>query len=474
MTRVVLALADVGLAIPIQEGLERLGRDVRWLAEAASGPPPGLTPGPDVVLVDGDGDAAKVAAAVAAWRRLDPPPGILALGLTAGAAATAGAARVALVSPGVSPVELAAAIDGAARMRLAAGLSPGLARRALGLPAGASDRDVLAAARTVDVELARAALRWHAFDYVTATGAIPELRAARALIVPEIETLPQLSGVRTLQSVVKAGPLDPYATARLLWALASVGAIEFSPEPIDRSTPARRGLAELRAHLAARHERLRRATFYDVLEVTPAAETEDIMTAVALLERRFGVATITGFDLGDRAALASPAWEQVERAKKVLLDIAARGRYNDWLRDHWSEVTTSWAIDAAAARAAAEAYARAQHALAKGDPHRALSEAAAAARQHPGHPDYETGLAWTRYRVDVIGGADAAASARRERAAATAATCGTRPWPRALVALALLCLADRDPDAARWHLREVLEIDPQSPAARQLMTRLGG
>ncbi|MBK9030704.1 MAG: tetratricopeptide repeat protein [Myxococcales bacterium] len=74
----------------------------------------------------------------------------------------------------------------------------------------------------------------------------------------------------------------------------------------------------------------------------------------------------------------------------------------------------------------------------------------------------------------MIGGADAAAAARRERLAATRATRGVRPWPRAMVALALLCVADRDVDSARWHLREVLAIDPTSPAARQLMTRLGG
>jgi len=195
---------------------------------------------------------------------------------------------------------------------------------------------------------------------------------------------------------------------------------------------------------------------------------------VALLERRYGFGATTSADLGDCAALAGPCWDQIERAKKVLIELPSRGRYNDWLRDHWSEIRTSWAIDAAATRAAAEAYARAQHALAAGDPHRALSEAAAAARHQPGHPDYETGLAWARYRVEVIGGADAAAAARRERQVATLATLGTRPWPRALVALALLCIADRDADSARWHLREVLTIDPASPAARQLMTRLGG
>ena len=50
---------------------------------------------------------------------------------------------------------------------------------------------------------------------------------------------------------------------------------------------------------------------------------------------------------------------------------------------------------------------------------------------------------------------------------------GCRPWPRALVALALLCAAAGDVEAARWHLRVALEIDPTVPAAAQLAQRLG-
>lgn len=472
MTRVVLALADVGLGIPLQEALERRGFAVRWLPDAAAGPPASLADPPDVVALDADGEEEALLAAVEAWRALDPPPGIVGLGLTATAPARALAARIALCSPGADAGELADALADAAALRLAGAMSPGLARRALGLPPDAADADVIAAAREVDVELARAALRWHAASYTTATDRIAALRAARALIVPEIEQLAHLSGDRTLQTVVQSGPLDPYAAARLVWALASIGAVTFTPEPIDRATPARRALAELRDHLRARTERLAGATFYDVLEVTPAAELEEIVRAVERLDRRYGPAHTHGFDLGDCAALPAPCWDQVERARKVLADLAARGRYNDWLREHWREIRTRWAIDRNAAAAAAAAFARAQQALAKGDVHRALSESAVAARHHPGHPDYETGLAWARYRVDVIGGADPAAAARRERAVATAATLGCRPWPRALVALALLCVADRDPEAARWHLREVLAIDPQQPAARQLLARL--
>lgn len=473
--RVVLALADVGLGIPLQEALERLGHDVRWTPAAAAGPPADLDGAPDVVALDADEDRDAVLAAVAAWRTLDPPPGLVGLGQTAGAPGNARAARIALCSPSASPAELADALADAAALRLAAGLAPGLIRRALGLPAAAADGAVIAAARAADVDLARAALRWHAHAYATADAArVAALREARALVVPEIEQLAHLSGNRTLQTAVQAGPLDPHDAARLLWALASIGAVIFTPEPIDAAIPERRALAELRGHLAARSERLVRATLYDVLELTPAADADAINAAAARLARRYGLAHTSRFDLGDRAALAAPCWDQIERARRLLADPAARARYHGWLRTHWAELRTTWAIDAAAASAAAAAFARAQEALAGGDVHRALSETAIAARHHPGHPDYETGLAWALYRVDVIGGADDATAARRERAVATEATRGFGPWPRALVALALLCVADRDAEAARWHLREALAVDPQQRAARQLIARLGG
>jgi Tfp pilus assembly protein PilF len=40
--------------------------------------------------------------------------------------------------------------------------------------------------------------------------------------------------------------------------------------------------------------------------------------------------------------------------------------------------------------------------------------------------------------------------------------------------MAMLCAADQDPDEARAHLREALECDPNLPAARKLLARLGG
>jgi hypothetical protein len=230
-----------------------------------------------------------------------------------------------------------------------------------------------------------------------------------------------------------------------------------------------------RNHLRARQARLERSTFYDVLEVTPAAEAEDIEQGYELVARRYAPTVLGALDLGDLAGLVDPMWQQLEKARAVMHDIAARGRYNDWLRTKWSEVRTRWAIETGAQQQAIEAWGRGQRALGDGDVHRAVGELAAAARNHPGHPDYEANLAWARFRV-AIGrdDADRGELARRERGNAEAAMAGTRPWPRANVALALLCAADNDPDSARWHLAEALAIDPALPAAQQLMARLSG
>jgi hypothetical protein len=246
-----------------------------------------------------------------------------------------------------------------------------------------------------------------------------------------------------------------------------------TPEPYDLATPQRRALAMARNHLKARQARIERGTFYDILEMTPTAGDDEIDRGYELVGRRYAPPVLGAFDLSDLAPLVEPMWQQVEKARNVMHDIAARGRYNDWLRGRWSEIRSVWAIEGAAAQAAAEAWQRGQRALGEGDVHRAVGELAAAARNHPGQPEYEANLAWARFRV-AIGreDADRAALARRERATAEAAMWGTRPWPRANVALALLCAADSDAESARWHLSEALSVDPNLPAAQQLMQRL--
>lgn len=472
--RLLLAFDDVGLGIPLQEALERLGHEVHWRPDTARGPTATLGLVPDVVLLSADAAAADLPEIADQWRHLDPAPGLIALGVRPDLAHHATAARVAYLASTAAPAELDRAAAEAERLRFTTGLSLGLARRALQLPADANVPAVIAAARGLDAELARSALRWHAQHYVTATSMVDDLRSVRALIVPEIEQLAHMNGAATVQTVVRQGPLDGYGAARLIWVLASIGTVTLTAEPPDAATPARRAVVELRAHLRARQKRLARGTFYDVLEVTSLADPEDLAAAVRVLEWRYGPARIARLDLGDAAPLAAPAWDLVERARKTLGNMAARGRYNDWLRERWGDLVTCWALDGLTARTASEAFGRGQQALADGDVHRALSEMATAARHHPGHPDYETGLAWTRYRVATSSGQDPAGVARRERAHAERATAGTRPWPRALLALALLCVADGDHEAARWHLREALAVDPGSPAARRLMARLGG
>jgi len=262
-------------------------------------------------------------------------------------------------------------------------------------------------------------------------------------------------------------------TARLLWALGSLGAIDLTPEVRDDATPQRRGLAELRAHLRARAVRLERSTFYDVLEITPLAEIEDIEAAYQSVALRFAPDVLATYDLAELAAQTEPMWTLVEKARTVLVDHPQRGRYHDWLRQKLPELRTVWAIDPGAVETAAAAFARGQRNLGDGDAHKAMGDLAAACRHFPGHPDYESSLAWARYRVQVASGRDRVEAAVAERRTLEQLLLGCRPWPRALVALALLCAAGGDVDAARWHLRVSLAVDPTAPAAVQLAQRLG-
>ncbi len=470
MLQVVLAFTDVGLAVALQAALE--GLEVAWRAELARGPGNMCPDPPDIVVLDLDRAGPILDGAVAAWRALDPPPALLGVVADPRNLPDATALRLPTVAASADGPALLAALAVAARLRFSAAMSPVLASHALALPADADEEAIIVAGRAADAELVHAALRWHAQDYITGLRG-GDARLRQLLTAPEQAQLAHVGGHRTVQSVVRAGPLDGIGAARLLWTLGSIGAIAFSPAPLDRAIPARHRVAELRDHLAARTERLAQSTFYDVLEVTPQAQPDELDRAFRLLHWRYGPEATGAVDLGDRTALATPCWEQIVRARQVLADGAARGRYHDWLRPRMRDLRTTWAIDAASAQAAAEAHARGHQALTAGEPHRAVSELAVAARCHPGHPDYEVSLAWARYRVEVAAGRGQPEVAGRERVIAEAAITGVRPWPRALVTVALLCTAEADPDSARWYLREALAIDPSSTAARTLLARLG-
>ena len=283
-----------------------------------------------------------------------------------------------------------------------------------------------------------------------------------------------LDGTLTLQTMLRRTSLDAYQALRVLWALACVGAVALTPEPHDVATIPRRLLVDIRSHLRARANRLMASTFYDVLEIPPAAEQAEIEAAFQLVARRYAPPILAQYDLSDLASQVQPQWDVTEKARAVLLDNAARGRYHDWIREKGAALRTIWAVPAAQSRQAAEAFGRGQKALGDGDVHKAMSELAAACRAQPGHPEYETNLAWARYRVEVNAGKDRDTVARRERATVEDTLWGLRPWPRALLALAMLCAACSDPDAARWYLRQALEVDPTMPAGLQLWQRLAG
>lgn len=475
VTSVLIALADVGLCVQLEEQLAHSGLAVRWDASRVDGPIG--TDSADVVIVDADRLRGRLAETVDAWRGLPNTPGVLAIGSSPAARDNAPRARITLIAPTARVTTIVAAIHDAASLRLAAGMSWPLLRAALALPDAANDRDAwqitLTAARDIDLELPRAALRWHVHDYATPTAMLEELRAERVLTVPELETVAQLDGTLTVQRLVKLGPLDPMRTAKLLWTLASMGAIELTPDVFDTTTPGRRALAEIRAHLRGRAARLERSTFYDVLEITPLAEIDDIEAAYQRVALRFAPDVLATYDLAELASMIEPTWQLVEKARSVLVDHAQRGRYHDWLRRNLPDLRTVWAIDPTAAQSAAAAFARGQRSLGEGDVHKAMSDLAIACRQFPGHPEYEASLAWSRYRVQVGSGRDRLEAAATERKALEELMLGRRPWPRALVALALLCAAGGDVDTARWHLHIALAIDPTDPAAKQLALRLG-
>lgn len=475
MTAVLIALADVGPGVQLEEQLVRAGLDAKWDQAQVDGPSGAAMP--TVVLLDADHLGKRLAQVAEAWRDHPSVPGVIAIGSSATARDQAPAARVTLVAPTAKLSTLVGAIHETEKLRLATGMRWSILRAACKMPPAhdepAAWPAAILAARNVDVEIARSALRWHVHSYVTATVRLDAMREDRMLSVPELQVAAHIDGTFTVQSLVKVGPLDPMQSARFLWALGSLGAVDFTAEIRDVTTPARRMLAEVRDHLRARATRLEKSTYYDVLEITPLAEYPEIEAAYQLVAFRYSPDALEVFDLAELGAAAAPIWSQIEKARSVLVDHAQRGRYHDWLRGKLPTLRTVWAIEQSAAKTAADHYLRGQHSLGDGDVHKAMSEFATACRHHPGHPEYEAHLAWARYRVQVASGRDRAECAAAERKTIEAMLIGCRPWPRALVALALICAAGGDGDSARWHLHGALTVDPTLPAAVQLAQRLG-
>ncbi|HEY5925867.1 MAG TPA: hypothetical protein VIV11_29470 [Kofleriaceae bacterium] len=472
---VLIAVADVGAAVQLEEALNQAGFAARWDQAQADGPRGASQQ--EVVVLDADHLGKRLCSVTDAWREHASVPGVVALGTSAIAREQAPIARVTLLAPTAQTTTLAKAIREAAKLRLSTGMRWPVLRAAIKLPPAPNTPEnwpaTLLHARNADLEVARSALRWHVQHYVTPTPTLDALKEERMLTVPELETTAHIDGTKTVQTHVKTGPLDPSASARLLWALTSMGALQLTPEVRDLATAPRRALDEIRNHLRARTERLARTSYFDVLEISPLAEYPEIEAGYRLVGARYSPKALSRFDLAELATLVKPIWEQVEKARTTLVDHAMRGRYTDWLRQHLHEIETVWAIEESKIKDAAESFVRGQQVLASGDAHRAMGELARACRNHPGHPDYEANLAWVRFRIQTAAGKDQREVAAAERKSVEDTLAGRRPWPRALVALALLCAAAGDADAARWHLHIALQIDPKVPAAAQLAQRLG-
>jgi len=481
LASVLLAFDDVGMAVQLQDSLGTAGHQVQWDAARADGPGDDFGAGPDVVLLSGSESGPPIEKMVQGWRDAVPPPGILVLVANEADQNAAARARAAHLPCTASHAELEHAIAEASRLRFASGLEAAsplhVALHSLGISPREDDAEnavrVIAGSRDADIDTVREALRWHAQQYVTADpNSIEALRERRALQIPEVEFVNLLDGTRTLQTVVRAEALDGWHAARMVWALASVGALTFTPEPPDLHTRARRALATTRFHLRARQARLRRATYFDVLEVIPEARPEQLEYAYKVLALRYAPNRLDKMDLGDAAPLVRPLWEQIGQAYTTLAKWGDRKRYHDWVVSQGDALQSSWMVGAEDARRAADALAIGQKALIDGRVYKAVSDMAAACRLHQQHPEYEASLCWARYRAEVSGGKDREAVVARERAIAERASAGCRPWPRALLALGLLCVADGDAEAARWHLREALAVDPNMPAAKQILARL--
>jgi DnaJ-class molecular chaperone len=257
--------------------------------------------------------------------------------------------------------------------------------------------------------------------------------------------------------------------ARLVWALASGGALVASAEPpMLGQAPMARLTARVRAHLRARGK-LRGASAWDVLEVEPGATPAECDNAAAMLAVRYAPERTAPFDLGELAELAPLVWRHIESARETLTDTQKRAAHDlrfprlggDALRERRQ-----------AAEEAAAIFLRGHKALLARDAFKAVSELAAAARRFPAETDYEAYVAWAKVAAEEARKGDVRAAAIKERRQLEETLWGRRPRPRTCFALANLCRAAGDVALARLHFQEALVIDPRFAAAREALAQL--
>jgi DNA-binding response OmpR family regulator len=473
---VLVGLDDPAAGQAIVQALEKAGHRVRWVGAmdvGASG-----ADVPDAVFVDGEVPGMDLGVLSAGWRQRRPGPLLYVFG---GPGVRAAAARIqAAVLP--KPVNPAAVVQEVAKLERAAraaraGNAAG-ALRLLGLASrGNPEEDaawILAGAKELDPHTVLEALRPHVLHYLTPTSLLERLYQRRAFLDDEAAFVGSFDGSRTVKRLVDAGGLEAIRGARLVWALISSGAAALSREPpSDPEWPLARRTLQMRAHLRARTQRLRRGNAYEIVEVPPQSGTVEIDRACHWLALWYAPEKLHGLDLGDCAQLADPLWKQIVDARGILLDASARQRYDAQLRAMGPEVEAERQRQRLDAQTAEASFMRGQKALHAGDAFTAVSELAQAARRQPEEPDYEAFAAWARYLAETARGNASVEGAQRERQLAEGAMLGRRPRPRALFAIGLLCEAAGDLEAAREAMREALACDPRLAPAQKALARLG-
>ena len=476
MPRVYLSFDDIGLGIQFVDAFEADGYEVAWPRTPGGVPPADLEQVPDAVILGAADNDVTLGKWVRSWRVLDPPPAILVISRSEELRSSIESLRAIPVSPAIEAAELRPLAKRAIELRYMAELSTRFALRALGVK-GIDDSDraatILDGSRNIGAELVREALRPRIHDYISTTTRIDDLRSARAISAPELEIARSLDGSITVSRAIDRAA-DAAMAARVVWALVCIGAAKLTNEPPDQSTPARRAVSRARHHLRERQRRLRRGKshYTDVLDVPLDSTPAEVDDAAFRLGVRFSPRQLGHLDLGDQSPYVAPLWAQIEKARAMLRDRQSCEQYDAWLATKGVDLAVQ-RIERPTDRVGAEQeFLAGQRALSRSDVKKAISFFAAAARKYPGHADYESYLAWARYRESLDNDEDKLDAAMRERTRVEEAHSGRPPRPRALLALALLCAASEDPGAAAWYLDEALTCDPQFELAKQIRARL--
>lgn len=325
--------------------------------------------------------------------------------------------------------------------------------------------------RGAPLRLLMQALKPHLQHFPQRTAEFGRDLPALALSNRDLKIAMQVNGRVALADLLAHGRGDLGESASLLWLLTLAGDVSYAPAPVGagRETLAPRKRkplpAELAASLREQAVHIIAGSYFRVLGLTIAADTDEVERAYRETAQRFHPDSYAGYDVSELEDLLESVQEKLSASYRVLSNDEKRRAYVQYLLSRL-DVGRSAEVNVDAEIALK----RGESALKRGDAKGALLAFEQAVALNPREPEYYSHLAWATY---LDGSGPKAARAREAQRALRRALALNPYLERAQVISAIIEAEGGEHASARKRLLKVLEMNPSSRLAKAALRKVG-